>query len=199
MEKSALVLVAIVLILVVAGVLAKTVGNREQEEPTLEVGTDVTTNEEATMATMTLTSDTFVHDALIPSKYTCDGDNSNPPLEWSGVPEGARSLVLIMDDPDAVKPAGKVWDHWVVFNMNPQTRSVEQGIEPNGVLGVNSGGGLGYQGPCPPDGEHRYVFKLYALDTTLDLTEGATKAHVEQAMEGHVLAQGELIGRYVRE
>lgn len=147
---------------------------------------------------MEFKSDAFEYEGVIPVRYTCDGEDINPPLAIHGVPERAQSLVLIMDDPDAVKPAGKVWDHWIVFNIPPETEIIEAGLTPKGVPGVTSNGDTSYHGPCPPDGEHRYVFKLYALDRALSLSEGATKTEVENAMEGHIIDQVDLIGRYTR-
>jgi Raf kinase inhibitor-like YbhB/YbcL family protein len=147
-----------------------------------------------------LTSSVFEYDGVIPKKYTCDGENLSPPLEISGVPEGAKTLVLIMDDPDVPKnlrPDG-VFDHWVVFNISSDTSVIPEGEEPQGVAGINGRGEAGYTGPCPPDREHRYFFKLYALDTELKLSEGVTKAQVEQAMNGHIVTQTELMGKYDR-
>ncbi|HXK35279.1 MAG TPA: YbhB/YbcL family Raf kinase inhibitor-like protein [Candidatus Paceibacterota bacterium] len=144
---------------------------------------------------MKLTSTLFENSGLIPSTYTCDGADINPPLVVSGVPKEAKSLVLIMDDPDA--PMG-TWDHWVVFNIPPDLATIEEGSEPTGVKGLNSSQKTGYSGPCPPDREHRYFFKLYALDVLLSLKEGALKKEVEQAMAGHILAKTEIIGRYNR-
>jgi Raf kinase inhibitor-like YbhB/YbcL family protein len=149
--------------------------------------------------TMKITSSAFEQNGQIPSKYTCDGSNFSPPLTFTGIPANAQSLVFIVDDPDAMKPAGKVWDHWVLFNIPPTTTEIREATQP-GKSGSNSKPALGYQGPCPPDGEHRYFFKLYALDVAeLNLKVGATKAEVEAAMNGHVIAQAELVGRYVRE
>lgn len=147
---------------------------------------------------MKLQSSAFEHNANIPSKYTCDGENINPPLQISDVPDNAASLVLIMDDPDAIKPAGKVWDHWIVFNMPVDTTDIEENSQPQGIAGSNTRENLSYGGPCPPDAEHRYFFKLYALDIELALVEGSSKKEVEKAMEGHVLAYAELIGLYNR-
>lgn len=147
------------------------------------------------MSTLQLTSSVFVNNSAIPSKYTCDGDDVNPSLAIARVPEGAKSLVLIMDDPDA--PVG-MWDHWVVFNIPPSVSEIAEGEEPQGVHGKGTSGNLGYKGPCPPDKEHRYFFKLYALDTELDLQEGVSKKDVEKAMEGHILGKAELIGLYER-
>lgn len=147
---------------------------------------------------MKLTSPVFVHNGKIPPKYTCDGLDINPPLLISDVPKKAKSLVLIMDDPDAVKPAGKVWDHWIVWNIPPRTKEIKEGNSVKGVHGKGTSGRTGYKGPCPPDAEHRYYFKLYALDTLLDIPAGSTKAEVESAMTGNILEQTELIGLYAR-
>jgi Raf kinase inhibitor-like YbhB/YbcL family protein len=149
---------------------------------------------------MELSSTAFGHGEKIPSKFTCDGENINPPLSFSGVPAEAKSLALIMDDPDVPKnlrPDG-MWDHWVVFNIPPSLASLDEGEEPSGVQGMGTGQNLDYYGPCPPDREHRYYFKLYALDSELDLLEGATKKEVESAMAGHILEQAVLMGRYER-
>ena len=153
-------------------------------------------NTDLEVLTMKLTSSAFAHNKNIPSKYTCDGKNSNPPLTISEVPAGTKSLVLIMDDPDAVKPAGKVWDHWIMWNIPAETRESAEGEEPQGIPGRGTGQLLGYQGPCPPDTTHRYFFTIYALDVKIDIPVGSTKAEVEEAMEGHVLDQAELVGRY---
>lgn len=154
-------------------------------------------------SSLTLTSPVFKQGASIPSRFTCDGGNSSPPLSWSGVPEGAKSLVLIMDDPDVPKelrPNG-VFDHWTLFNISPDVRGVPEGGT-TGLAGANGAGRNEYTGPCPPPqfepSEHRYFIRLYALDTTLQLPEGASKADILQAMEGHVLAEGELMGKYQR-
>lgn len=151
---------------------------------------------------MKLESSAFKHEGAIPSKYTCDGENISPPLKISDATEGAKSLVLIMDDPDvpkSIRPDG-MWDHWLVWNIPPETTEILEGQEPQGTIGKNTGGKFGYQGPCPPDREHRYFFKLYALGTTLDLSPATTtKKDLEAAMEGHILDQAELMGRYNRQ
>ncbi|OGL74472.1 kinase inhibitor [Candidatus Uhrbacteria bacterium RIFCSPHIGHO2_12_FULL_60_25] len=148
---------------------------------------------------MQLTSTAFTQGQPIPSTYSCDGRNVNPPLTISDVPTSAQSLALIMDDPDVPAAAGvKVWDHWVVFNLSPTLTSIGENEQPPGVRGKGTRGSLSYGGPCPPDREHRYFFKLYALDAMLDLKEGATKADLESAMSGHVIEQAELMGTYVR-
>ena len=145
---------------------------------------------------MNITSPAFNHNQQIPAKYTCDGEDVNPELIFGEVPAGAKSLVLIVDDPDA--PA-KTWVHWVVFNIKPEVKSVGENTVPQGWLeGVTDFGQEGWGGPCPPAGVHRYFFKLYALDMELDLESGATKAEVETTMAGHILAQAELVGVYER-
>jgi len=145
------------------------------------------------MENLHVSSPAFEHNALIPAKYTCDGDDVSPPLTIGGIPEGTKSLVLIVDDPDA--PMG-TWDHWVVWNI-PPTRSIAEDTVP-GTEGVNTYRRHSYGGPCPPSGTHRYFFKVYALDTLLSLGSNATKRDVEKAMQDHVLAKGELIGLYRR-
>ncbi|MBI2655651.1 YbhB/YbcL family Raf kinase inhibitor-like protein [Candidatus Woesearchaeota archaeon] len=144
---------------------------------------------------MKLTSHVFVHNGNIPSEFTCDGSGLSPPLSISDVPANAKSLVLICDDPDA--PVG-TWDHWVVFNIPASAKEIPKGKEPNGVSGKNSWGRTGYGGPCPPSGTHRYFFKLYALDTVLNLPQGSSKKQIESAMQGHILAKAELVGLYKR-
>lgn len=144
---------------------------------------------------MKLTSFVFTNNGAIPSEYTCDGADSSPPLTISDVPKNAKSLALIMDDPDA--PVG-TWDHWIVFNIPASTKQIQKGTEPQGVGGKNSWGRTGYGGPCPPSGTHRYFFKLYALDTELNLPKGSTKRDLERAIEGHILAKAELMGTYKR-
>lgn len=144
---------------------------------------------------MKLSSPSFAHNGNIPSEFTCDGADLSPPLTISDVPSNAKSLALIVDDPDA--PVG-TWDHWIAFNINPSTREISKGKEPSGTAGKNSWGRTGYGGPCPPSGTHRYFFKLYALDTMLNLPKGATKKEIESAMQGHIIEKAELIGLYKR-
>ena len=149
--------------------------------------------------TMQITSPDFEPTDPIPDRYTCQGDDINPPLDIADVPDGTQSLVLIVDDPDAPDPAAPkvVWEHWVLWNIAPDTTSIPAGYLPaEGVQGTNSWGRTDYGGPCPPIGIHRYFFKLYALDTSLALGTSSIKADVEAAMQGHVLAQAELIGLY---
>jgi hypothetical protein len=141
---------------------------------------------------MRLSSPEFAHNASIPARFTCQGDDINPSLEISAVPPGTKSLVLIMDDPDA---PGHTWDHWIVYDIPPATLLIEENSVP-GVQGTNSWGRQDYGGPCPPSGTHRYVFTLYALDSMLDGFEGRSKNEVLQAMQGHILDTAELIGLY---
>lgn len=147
---------------------------------------------------MQIRSPAFAQGEKIPSKFTCEGENINPPLEFSEVPSEAEALVLIMDDPDVPEfvRKDKMWDHWVVFNIPVTLAGIPENSQPPGVPGKNTDGELIYAGPCPPDREHRYFFKLYALDKTLSLPKGATKKEVEHAMQGHIIAQAELMGRY---
>ena len=136
----------------------------------------------------------FENNKLIPVKYTCDGANVNPPLTIEDAPEETKTLVLIVDDPDC--PTG-TFDHWIVWNIPPTTRTIEENTVP-GTEGVSSYRKHAYGGPCPPYGTHRYFFKVYALDTQFDLKSSSTKKDVEKAMEGHILAEGALIGLYCR-
>ena len=147
--------------------------------------------------TFELTSSAFSGGQQIPAKYTCDGEDISPPLQWSEPPAGTQSLALIMDDPDA--PVG-TWDHWLLFNLPASSRSLPEqaGMPAGSAAGKNSWGRTGYGGPCPPRGTHRYFFKLYALDTTLALPAGTNKSQLLQAMAGHILAQTELMGTYSR-
>jgi Raf kinase inhibitor-like YbhB/YbcL family protein len=150
---------------------------------------------------ITVTSQAFGEGDMIPRQYTCDGKDVSPPVSWSGVPEGTKSLALICDDPDA--PMG-TWVHWVLFNLPGNADGLPEalpGLETldNGARhGKNDFGRFGYGGPCPPRGTHRYFFKVYALDTLLDLEPGVSKEDLLRAMKGHILAEGELMGRYER-
>lgn len=155
--------------------------------------------------TMMLTSTVFFQSGVIPQRYTCDGQDTSPPLAWSGLPEGTRSLVLIVDDPDAPDPAApkRTWVHWVLYNLPPVAGELPEGIPakalPRGTLqGQNDWQRVGYGGPCPPVGRHRYFHKLYALDTVLPDLGYPTKAELEKAMHGHILGHAELIGLYQR-
>lgn len=150
-----------------------------------------------------LTSSAFEPDQPIPVRHACHGENLSPPLDWTQPPPGTQSLVLIMDDPDAVDVVGYVWDHWLLYNTPADVSSLAEGrpldaeLEDGSLQGQNSFKRLGYGGPCPPGGQtHAYVFTLYALDTILALEPGATKEQILEAIEGHVLAKSELVGTY---
>ncbi len=152
--------------------------------------------------TLQIESDAFEAKETIPHQYTCDGEDLSPPLSWSEPPADTQSLALVCVDPDA--PAG-TWDHWVLFNIPAGTRSLPEGISADPVVeglgthGSNSWKRLGYGGPCPPQGAaHRYIFKLYALDTNLKLDPGASRKDIEKVMQGHILAEGQLLGNYGR-
>jgi hypothetical protein len=151
--------------------------------------------------TLMLTSTSFAHGGEIPALYTCEGKDLSPPLSWSGVPAGATSLALIVDDPDAPDPnAPKMtWVHWVLYDLPPDSQGLMEGVRvlPAGTLeGLNDWKRTGYGGPCPPIGRHRYSHKLYALDISLPDLGAPTKAKLEAALAGHVLAQAELVGTY---
>lgn len=147
---------------------------------------------------MQLKSSAFKEGEPIPRQYTCQGVDINPPLSISEVPKEAQSLALIVEDPDVPEYLRKdrMWDHWVVYNIDPKTNEIQEGAPSLGMQGRNTGGQNRYMGPCPPDREHRYFFKLFALDVQLSLDEGATKKEVLTAMEGHILAQSQLMGRF---
>lgn len=146
------------------------------------------------MSTFSLSSPVFAADGHIPPSYTCEGDDVNPPLVFSGTPPAAKSLALIMDDPDA--PMG-TWVHWLVWNIRPETAGIQEDSVPQGaVQGKNDWHRNDYGGPCPPSGTHRYFFKLYALDAFLDLPAGTAKKELERAMEGHIIARAVLVGLY---
>ncbi len=146
------------------------------------------------MADLPIKSPAFEHGKLIPKKYTCDGQDINPPLTIEGAPKEAKTLVLVMDDPDA--PSG-TFDHWIVWNIPASTSKIGENTVP-GIEGMNGARQMGYFGPCPPSGTHRYFFKIYALDTELSLGVGSKKKDVEKAIQDHVLAKGELMGLYSR-
>jgi Raf kinase inhibitor-like YbhB/YbcL family protein len=148
---------------------------------------------------MTLTSTAFTPGSEIPAEHTCEGEDQSPPLDWSSLPPGTRSLALVVDDPDAPDPAApkRTWVHWVVYGIPPTTTGTPAGSPPSGAReGKNDWGRAGYGGPCPPIGRHRYFHKLYALDTDLGDLGAPTKAELEAAMRDHVLAHAELIGTY---
>ena len=144
---------------------------------------------------LSISSTAFKNNGDMPSKYSCDGEDINPSLRISGTPSGTKTLVLIVDDPDA--PVG-VWDHWIVWNIPADTTSISEDSVP-GVQGINSWGRTDGGGPCPPSGTHRYMFKLYALDVELDIDAESDKVDVESAMEGHILEEAQLVGKFSRE
>lgn len=169
------------------------VGDQPGKETEVQEGSEVE---------FSLTSTAFAEGDPIPVEHTCDGDNISPPLAWTGIPDGARSLALVCDDPDA---PSKTWVHWVMYDLPPTLTELQEAVpddrelEFGGAHGTNDFKNLGYGGPCPPTGSpHRYHFKLYALDKRLNLDPGATKEGLESAIEGHVLSQAELVGTYER-
>lgn len=154
---------------------------------------------------LTITCPVFSHNEEIPKRYTCDGRNISPALEWSGLPEGTKSMVLIVDDPDAPDPAAPrmTWVHWVLFNIPPNVSGLPEGVKPKDLPeetkeGLNDWKRTGYGGPCPPIGRHRYFHKLYALDVVLPDLGRPTKGKLEKGMAGHILSKAELIGTYQR-
>jgi Raf kinase inhibitor-like YbhB/YbcL family protein len=155
----------------------------------------------AKKGTLRVRSAVFDQGGMIPTRYTCDGVDVSPPLAWGGVPEGTKSVALICDDPDA---PGGTWVHWVLFNLSADTDALaesvptRQNLDNGARQGKNDFGKWGYGGPCPPKGTHRYYFKVYALDRMLNLDADTKKAHLVKAMEGHILAEGEIMGRYAR-
>ena len=148
-----------------------------------------------------ITSPVIEEGGMIPKKYSCDGEDISPPLHWENIPEDTISIALISDDPDA--PAG-TWVHWVIYNIPPETNELPENIPPYNVLsdksmqGKNDWGRIGYGGPCPPSGTHRYFFKIYALDTALNPKPGATKKELLEIMQGHIIGEGQLMGKYNR-
>ncbi len=143
---------------------------------------------------MKITSSAFSQNGSIPAKYTCKGDNINPPLSISEVPQNTKSLVLIVEDPDA---PGKTWIHWVVYNIDPSVQNINENSVPKGASeGMTDFGKPGYGGPCPPSGTHRYFFKLYAIDTTLTSNEHPTKQQIEENIKDHIVGQAELMGTF---
>jgi len=155
---------------------------------------------EGTM-TLKVTSHAFEHNGMIPSKYTADGADVSPPVAWQGVPENAQSIAVICDDPDA--PMG-TWVHWLIWNIPANSDGLDENVPSDAVLedgicqGTTDFGQIGYGGPAPPSGVHRYFFKVYALDTMLNLSADSVKPELEAAMKGHILAKGELVGKYTR-
>jgi len=148
------------------------------------------------MNDLILESTAFKDGAKIPKKYGYKNSNINPPLKIKEIPQNTKSLALIMDDPDAISAVGKIWVHWVIWNIEPTTEIKEDSIPTGAIEGKTDFGKIGYGGPAPPDKEHTYIFKLYALDNKLNLHEGASKIDVEKSMKNHILAEAKLTGRY---
>lgn len=153
--------------------------------------------------TFIITSSVFEQGAAVPSKYTCQGDDVSPPLSWEGIPDGTQSLALIIHDPDVPSPDSpkRIWVHWVLYNLPPDTTALEEhtttaDLPPGTQEGINDWNRTGYGGPCPPMGRHRYFHRLYALDTVLEDLHKPTRKHLETAMQGHIIAEAELIGTY---
>ena len=147
---------------------------------------------------MQLTSIPFSDGGIIPRQFTCDGKSINPPLMWSEIPPSTKSFVLTMEDPDVprnLRPDG-LFIHWLVWNIPPAVTAIAENTEPPGVVGLNTAGQIGYTGPCPPSGSHRYIFRLYALDCELTIPSTAAKGELLRVMQGHILDQAELMGRY---
>ncbi len=146
-----------------------------------------------------VTSNAFTDGAMIPAKYSCDGENASPHLKWENMPANAKTIAIIADDPDA---PGGTWVHWLIFNLPANVKELPDGVAPEGNAsavarqGTNDFKKIGYGGPCPPSGVHRYFFKVYGLDTELSLNAGATKEDLMKAMEGHVVAEGQIVGKY---
>jgi Raf kinase inhibitor-like YbhB/YbcL family protein len=159
------------------------------------------------VATLAVTSPAFSANGSMPSKYTCEGEDTSPPLAWSEPPAGTKSIAVIVDDPDAPDPAApkRVWVHWVLYDIPPTTRQIPEGVKAANAIGGGARDGksdfgrTGWGGPCPPKGRHRYFHKVYALDTVLPDLGEPTKADLEKAMSGHVLAKGELVGTYEKQ
>lgn len=206
-------LIYIILLALVVGIVVAYVRSGKDDDvgtiaPAMTASSSASRTETATLSpdgatatsTFRLSSSAFKEGDGIPTQYTCDGKNANPPLSWTGVPADAESLALIVDDPDvpvSSVPSG-VFDHWIVFNIPPTATGIAASSAAQGTYGANGSGAAAYTGPCPPDKEHRYFFRLYALDATLPLQKGAAKADVISAMQGHILGQASLVGVYNR-
>lgn len=196
------IITILVFLLLIGGLfyyLSQRSEEREPSEPELKAPSGEEVNEvppEGEIQNMKIESPIFENNSSIPLKYTCDGEDVNPPLEISEVLENTKSLVLIVDDPDA---PGGTWVHWTVWNISPETEEVGENSTPDGgEEGITDFGKPGYGGPCPPSGTHRYFFKLFALDTILDIDSSSKVSDIEKAMEGHILDQAQLIGLYQR-
>jgi len=184
----------VVLVFLLAGILliSGCIQNEKVEKSTREESPDTGKGDEKMdIQKIKVFSSAFESNGTIPRKYTCNGDNINPPLEFEGIPEEAESLVLIIDDPDAPM---KTFTHWIIWNIEPVAKIEEDSIP--GVEGINDFRKIGYGGPCPPSGVHRYFFRVYALNRQLELKAGAGRKELESEMIGHIIAEGELMGKY---
>lgn len=191
MKKVFIFLLAFFILLILAGIMY--LGTKKSDKSEINKEEQIS---ESLKTNMKLTSSAFENNAKIPPRYTCDGQNFNPPLGISEVPENVKSMALIIDDPDA--PSG-TWVHWTLWNINVDTKEIPENTVPAGAIeGVTSFGKNGYGGPCPPTGTHRYFFKLYALDTELSLPSSTKIGDLEEAMKGHILDQTQLVGLYSR-
>jgi Raf kinase inhibitor-like YbhB/YbcL family protein len=192
MKRAHFIFPLLLIILLAGGIILlgeKMLQQFNNSKPSQNKGSKASTN-------MKIKCSAFSNNGKIPSKYTCDGENMNPPLSFSDIPNNSKSLLLIVDDPDA--PAG-IWTHWILFNIPPDTKEVPENSVPSGAIqGVTSFSTKGYGGPCPPSGTHHYYFKLFALDITLDLPESSKAKDIEEVVVGHILAQAQLIGLYSR-
>ena len=196
-DKKMAIIVIIVLLVLVFGVAAYFAVLVDRNSADNNNVIQMKNSSRKTSEDIRITSPVFEGGSVMPALYTCDGSDTNPPLEISGIPLGAKSLVVVMDAPDA--PAG-TWDHWIKFDIpvTGSTFSIREGAEPAGVSGRGTSGNLKYHGPCPPSGVHHYIFRAYALDGILGLDEGSSKKQVLEAATPHVLAMGELVGLYSR-
>ncbi len=192
-------------VLCVVGFMASATGFNAPMYTSEESAAYAETRKGVIAMTLEITSPAFSHNEEIPSKYTCDGEDISPALEWSGLPEGTKSIALIVDDPDAPDPAAPkmTWVHWVLYNIPPSATGLPEAVKsqdlPEGTKeGLNDWKRSGYGGPCPPIGRHRYFHKLYALDIVLPDLGRPPKKDLEKAMEGHILAKAELVGTYQR-
>jgi Raf kinase inhibitor-like YbhB/YbcL family protein len=174
---------------------------QSKDDEKVQINTTQEKKEKEVNMQFKLTSPAFKEEGMIPKKYTCDSENVSPPLIWGSVPEGTISLAIICDDPDA--PMG-TWVHWVLFNLPPETKELLENVSTTETLengakhGTNDFGDVGYGGPCPPGGTHRYFFKLYALDTMFNLKAGVNKGDLLNEMEGHIIFETQLMGKYSR-
>ncbi len=196
-QRTVLILLALIVVILALALLSILL--RGEVLPTQEISEMIPYTAQTNMI-MTLQSSAFQDNQAIPAEYTCDGEGKNPALEFLNIPDGAKSLALIMEDPDVPKTIREdgMWNHWLVWDMAATTREIRSGATAPGTVGQNTSGIFGYTPPCPPDREHRYVFTLYALDAKMRLNAEATKEELIDAMDGHILETAQLIGVYNR-